>query len=114
MGILIEHFGGHFPVWLAPIQVAVITLTDDQRSYAEKLCEGVKKAGIRLTSDFRNEKLGFKIREAQLQKYPYMVIIGKQEVLSQTVSLRTVDGKQQSGIKPVEFIEKLIEENKIP
>ncbi|HLD74107.1 MAG TPA: threonine--tRNA ligase, partial [Bdellovibrionota bacterium] len=114
MGILIEHFGGHFPVWLAPIQVAVITLTDDQRSYAEKLCEGLKKAGIRLTSDFRNEKLGFKIREAQLQKYPYMVIIGKQEVLSQTVSLRTVDGKQQSGIKPVEFIEKLIEENKIP
>ncbi|HLD74049.1 MAG TPA: threonine--tRNA ligase, partial [Bdellovibrionota bacterium] len=86
MGILIEHFGGHFPVWLATIQVVVITLTDDQRSYAEKLCEGLKKAGIRLTSDFRNEKLGFKIREAQLQKYPYMVIIGKQEVESQTVS----------------------------
>ncbi len=114
MGILIEHFGGHFPVWLAPIQVAVLTLTDEQKAYASTLCASLKAAGIRIVTDFRNEKLGYKIREAQLQKYPYMVILGKQEVESQTLSLRTVDGMSQSGVLATEFIKKLEKENQVP
>ena len=114
MGILIEHFGGHFPVWLAPIQVAVLTLTDEQKAYALTLCASLKAAGIRIVTDFRNEKLGYKIREAQLQKYPYMIILGKQEVESQTLSLRTVDGMSQSGVLATEFIKKLEKENQVP
>ena len=114
MGILIEHFGGHFPVWLAPVQVAVLTLTDEQRAYALKLYESLKGAGIRVVTDFRNEKLGYKIREAQLQKYPYMVILGKQEVESQTLSLRTVDGTSESGMRVEDFMKKLGVESQIP
>ena len=93
MGILIEHFGGAFPVWLSPVQVKILNVTDAQKSYTEKILEVLRIAGVRAEMDIRNEKLGFKIREAQLQKIPYMLIIGDKEVASQTVTPRFRTGE---------------------
>ncbi|MEK7791335.1 MAG: His/Gly/Thr/Pro-type tRNA ligase C-terminal domain-containing protein, partial [Deltaproteobacteria bacterium] len=98
LGILIEHYGGAFPVWLSPVQAVVMNVTDRQLPYAEKIYEALGKGGIRADSDFRNEKLGFKIREAQLKKIPYMVIIGDREMESQTLSLRERGGKTSEGV----------------
>ncbi len=93
MGILIEHYAGKMPVWLAPIQVMVMTITDRQTKYASKVTDLLKKSGIRAKSDLRNEKIGFKIREHTLQYIPYLLVIGDSEVESEQVSVRTQDGK---------------------
>ena len=88
IGILIEHYAGAFPTWLAPVQVKVMTVTDDQLEYAQTVVQALQKSDIRVESDFRNEKLGYKIREAQKEKIPYMLIIGNEEVQSLTVTPR--------------------------
>lgn len=88
LGILIEQYSGAFPLWLAPIQVRVLPITDDQKLYAEEICEKLKKYSIRVETDTRNEKIGMKIRNAQLEKIPYMVIVGAKEVESHKISLR--------------------------
>ena len=93
LGILIEHFGGAFPLWLAPIQMVVLPITERQHQYAEEVYQTAKNKGFRVEKDFRNEKLGFRIREAQLQKIPYMLVIGKREVEKREVSPRTREGK---------------------
>jgi threonyl-tRNA synthetase len=87
-GILIEHYAGAFPVWLAPIQVAVLPITDRQADYARDIQKQLDSAGIRATVDDRNEKVNFKIREAQLQKVPYMLVVGGREADGGTVSVR--------------------------
>ena len=84
IGVLIEHFAGNFPVWLSPVQAIVLTVTDSQIPYAQQVFESLRGAGVRIQKDFRNEKLGFKIREAQLQKIPYMLVIGDKEVETAT------------------------------
>lgn len=88
IGILIEHYAGAFPTWLAPVQVKVMTVTDDQLEYAKTVAQALQQSEIRVETDFRNEKLGYKIREAQTEKTPYMLIIGNEEVKSMTVTPR--------------------------
>ena len=104
IGVLIEHFAGNFPVWLSPVQAIVMTVTDNQQSYAAQVFETLRSSGIRVRKDFRNEKLGFKIREAQLQKIPYMLVIGDKEVESGTVTPRFRDGSNLAAMKPEEFV----------
>ena len=103
IGVLIEHFAGNFPVWLSPVQATVLTVTDNQIPYAQLAFEELRKAGIRVQKDFRNEKLGFKIREAQLQKIPYMLVVGDKEVETLTVTPRFRDGRNIPSMKTNEF-----------
>jgi len=112
IGVLIEHFAGNFPVWLSPVQAIVMTVTDNQQSYAAQVFETLRLSGIRVQKDFRNEKLGFKIREAQLQKIPYMLVIGDKEVESGTVTPRFRDGSNLASMKPDEFVAFISEEVK--
>ncbi len=104
MGVLIEHYAGAFPLWLAPVQAVLMTVTDSQIPYGEKVFRQLLDAGIRVEKDFRNEKLGYKIREAQMQKVPFMLVIGDKEVEAATVSPRQRDGKSLSPISPERFI----------
>jgi len=105
MGVLIEHYAGAFPVWLSPVQAVLLTVTDNHIPYGEKVYGMLCDAGIRAERDFRNEKLGYKIREAQMQKTPYMLVIGDREVESKCVSPRQRDGKNIGAIGVDEFIE---------
>jgi len=113
IGILIEHFAGAFPTWLAPVQVILLTVTDPQIPYAEKIYQRLIESDIRAEKDFRNEKLGLKIREAELQKIPYMVVIGDREVKQELIAPRARTGKTLSPMKIEELIQKIKEESKI-
>ncbi|MDI9818440.1 MULTISPECIES: threonine--tRNA ligase [unclassified Legionella] len=93
MGILIEHYAGRFPLWLAPVQAMVLTISDKQHDFACKVSEILQKQGIRANFDLRNEKIGFKIREHTLQKIPYLLVIGDKEVESNSVAVRTREGE---------------------
>ena len=104
IGVLIEHYAGAFPVWLAPIQAILLTVTDRHIPYAEKTYDSLVRKGIRVEKDFRNEKLGFKIREAQLQKIPYMLVIGDREEKEGTLSPRKRSGETMKSLRPEEFI----------
>ena len=104
-GCLIEHYAGAFPLWLAPVQAKVMTITDKQNDYASEVLNQLLNSGIRGEADLRNEKVGFKIREAQLEKTPYMLIAGNKEVESKTVSVRKRDGTDMGAMG----IEKLVE-----
>ena len=105
IGVLIEHFAGSFPLWLSPVQAVALTVTDSQLGYAQQVFETLRSAGVRIQKDFRNEKLGFKIREAQLQKIPYMLVIGDKEVETSTLTPRFRDGTNLPAMKPIEFAE---------
>ena len=107
MGILIEHCGGAFPLWLAPVQVRILTVTDDHQEYANKVFEELRSMGWRLELDARNEKLGYKIREAQLAKIPYAVVIGDKEVQAQTVAPRRRGGENLSPMSVAGFAQLL-------
>ncbi|MDO9528591.1 MAG: threonine--tRNA ligase [Syntrophales bacterium] len=104
MGVLIEHYVGAFPVWLSPVQAILLTVTEKQIPYGEKVYRQLFDAGIRLERGFRNEKLGYKIREAQMQKIPYMLVIGDKEVDSESVSPRQRDGKNLGSISVADFV----------
>lgn len=93
MGILIEHYAGKLPVWLAPTQVMAMTIADRHGAYADKVTDFLRKSGVRAKSDLRNEKIGFKIREHTLQYIPYLLVIGDSEVEAEQVSVRTQDGQ---------------------
>lgn len=88
IGILTEHFAGAFPIWLAPVQVELMPIADRHNEFTAKVAAELKKRGIRVEVDGRSEKIGFKIREAQLQKIPYMLVIGDKEVETENVSIR--------------------------
>jgi threonyl-tRNA synthetase len=103
IGVLIEHFGGAFPTWLAPVQAIVVTVTERQNPYAESVYQELIRQGIRAEKDLRNEKLGFKIREAQVQKIPYMLVVGDREVETGTVSPRKRSGEAMSAVKVEDF-----------
>jgi threonyl-tRNA synthetase len=107
IGVLIEHFAGAFPVWLAPIQAILLTVTDRHVPYAERIYAQLIEKGIRVEKDFRNEKLGFKIREAQIQKIPYMLVIGDREEREETVSPRHRSGEAMKGMGIEDFIKKV-------
>ena len=111
-GILVEHYAGAFPVWLAPVQVALLPVTDRANVYADGLAAKLKDQGFRVEIDKRNEKVNFKIREAQLQKVPYMLVIGDREVDAGTVSVRN-RRHGDLGAKPFdEFVALLSEANR--
>jgi len=92
IGILIEHYAGYFPLWLAPTQVAVINITDRQADYAQAIANELSSKGLRVKTDLRNEKIGFKIREHSMHRIPYLLIVGDKEVEAQTVTLRRQNG----------------------
>ncbi len=112
IGVLIEHYAGNFPLWLSPVQGLILTVTDNQVPYARKVFSEMREAGVRVQHDFRNEKLGFKIREAQLQKVPYMFVIGDKEVETETVTPRYRDGSNLPAMKVTELIDFLEKEVK--
>ncbi len=112
MGILIEHFAGAFPVWLAPEQVRVLPITDRNNEYANSICQILKDNGVRATVDERNEKVGYKIREAHNMKVPYLIIVGDDEQANGTISLRGRGGENQSGLKMQNFVERILQEIK--
>jgi threonyl-tRNA synthetase len=107
IGILVEHYEGAFPVWLAPIQVVVANITDKQAEYVKKVEESLKNKGFRVTSDLRNEKIGFKIREHTLAKVPYLLVIGDREVESGKVAVRERGG-EDLGVMGVEAFSELL------
>ncbi|MBI4373983.1 MAG: threonine--tRNA ligase, partial [Deltaproteobacteria bacterium] len=109
-GVLIEHYAGAFPVWLAPVQARIITVAEDQIAYGDQVAGELRAAGIRLECDIRNEKLGGKIRDAQLQKVPYMLILGKKEVASSTVSVRSRTSGDLGSMVSTQFIERILDE----
>ncbi len=104
-GVLIEHYAGAFPTWLAPVQTVIIPITDKQHAYAKKLQDELKKRNVRVDIDFRNEKLGQKIREAQLQKTPYMLILGEKEEQAGQISIRKRSGEELKGKTLSDFID---------
>ncbi len=110
IGVIIEHFGGKFPTWLAPCQVKVLPITDRNNEYVDELIAKMKKLGIRCVSDKRQEKTGFKIREAQLSKVPYMLIIGDKEQEDGTVSVRRRDTVANEVMSADDFIAMVAEE----
>jgi len=112
IGVLIEHYAGNFPTWLAPVQAIIVTVTDNQIPYAEAAFNTLRAAGVRVQKDFRNEKLGFKIREAQLQKIPYMLVVGDKEVESGLLAPRFRDGKNLEGMTPEQFVSFIESETK--
>ncbi|TKJ42454.1 threonine--tRNA ligase [candidate division LCP-89 bacterium B3_LCP] len=103
IGLLIEQYAGDFPLWLAPVQARILAITDDQNEYAQKIYDEMSAAALRVEIDVRNEKIGRKIREAEIQKIPIMLIVGKREVEDSTVSLR-LKGKGDQGSQSVEEV----------
>jgi threonyl-tRNA synthetase len=110
IGILIEHFAGAFPLWLAPVQVKVIPITDKHHEYANKVANMLEQKDIRVEVDYRNEKVGYKIREAQLEKIPYMLIVGDKEEAEGTVSIRARKEGDIGTERMDSFINKLMNE----
>jgi threonyl-tRNA synthetase len=107
IGILIEHHAGAMPLWLAPVQVAVLNITQHQAVYAERMVKALKQAGIRAVADLRNEKISYKIREHSLQKLPYQVIIGDKEVVAEMVAVRTRKGEDLGQMSLADFVSRL-------
>lgn len=110
LGVLIEHYAGAFPTWLAPVQAVIVTVTDKQLPFARTVYERLRDAGVRVEIDERNEKLGFKIREAQMQKIPYMLVIGDSEVEAGAVRPRKRDGQQLELMRPEMVVELIRDE----
>ncbi len=114
IGVLVEHFAGAFPLWLSPVQVKVLTITDRHIPYGERVLEELLSRDIRAEGDFRNEKLGYKVREAQLEKIPYMLVVGDKEVEAGTVTPRERSGKNLGAMKLEEFIEMILPQCRLP
>lgn len=113
IGILIEHYAGHFPVWLAPIQVVIMTITDKQRDYATEIAQELESLGLRVKLDLRNEKISFKIREHSLQKIPYQLVIGAKEVNTKQVAVRRQTG-DDLGSMSVHMFYQMIRQAMVP
>jgi threonyl-tRNA synthetase len=107
IGILIEQHAGNFPLWLAPVQLTVMNITDRQAEYAEQIRLELEKQGFRVKIDLRNEKIGFKIREHSMQRVPYLLIVGDKEMDTQTVAVRTQKGEDLGSLALSAFIERL-------
>jgi threonyl-tRNA synthetase len=110
IGILIEHFGGAFPLWLAPEQVVVLNITEHQADYAEQVARALREAGFRARSDLRNEKISYKIREHSLQKLPYQIVVGDKEKQAGNVAVRTRGGEDLGAMALADFVERLRKE----
>ncbi|MBS3971363.1 MAG: threonine--tRNA ligase, partial [Clostridia bacterium] len=114
IGILIEHYAGAFPLWLAPVQVKLLPISESHGDYAAMALKKLDNNGIRAEIDYRNEKIGYKIREAQMQKIPYMLVIGDKEIENREVSVRK-RGAGDLGAQSLEhFIEEIVKESQMP
>ncbi|MEN9681561.1 MAG: threonine--tRNA ligase, partial [Pseudomonadota bacterium] len=113
IGILVEHYAGYFPLWLAPVQVVVLNITDSQAEYAKEVVQGLEQQGLRVVADLRNEKIGFKIREHSMQRVPYLIILGEKELESRTVSLRTQKGEDLGLFSLPDLNRKLAEDARV-
>ncbi|MGY6554516.1 MAG: threonine--tRNA ligase [Wenzhouxiangella sp.] len=109
-GILIEHYAGNFPLWLAPVQLVVMNITDAQADYARQVCDGLRAQGFRVEADLRNEKLGYKIRGRTLEKIPYLAIVGDKEMEQGRVSLRRRDGTDLGSMGLDQLLERMSRE----
>ena len=110
IGVITEHFAGAFPTWLSPVQVKVMPITDRTADYAKAVADKLSALGVRVETDLRNEKIGYKIREAQMQKLPYMLVVGDKEAEAGTVSVRTRGGVDLGAMPVDEFAAKITEE----
>ena len=109
IGVITEHFAGAFPLWLSPVQVKVLPITDRTHGRCEELVKQLEARGFRVEADYRNEKIGYKIREAQMQKIPYMLVIGDKEAENGSLSVRTRTG-EQLNMSVEEFLAKIEKE----
>src|SRR3989338_7869585 len=107
LGILIEHYAGHFPVWLAPVQAVVMNITDNQQEYVDKVTKTLQNAGFRVVSDLRNEKINFKIREHTIARVPYLLVAGDREVENASISVRKSDNEQSEVMTLDELIRRM-------
>ncbi len=107
IGILIEHYAGALPVWLAPVQAVVLNITDRQAEYVQEVVKALRDKGFRAESDLRNEKIGFKIREHTLQKVPYLLVVGDREVETRTLAVRDRKGQDIGTLGIEDFIARL-------
>ena len=113
IGILLEHFAGAFPVWLSPKQAVIIPVHfEKQADYAYEVAEALKAKGVRVHVDSRNEKLGYKIREAQMNKIPYQLVVGDNEVENKTVNIRRYGVEGSESLPLDEFVDKIVEQIK--
>ena len=110
IGILIEHFAGAFPTWLAPVQVKILPISDKYADYSKEVLDKLTEAGIRAEMDTRSEKIGYKIREAQTQKIPYMLVVGQKEEEEKTVSVRSRFAGDEGASSVENFIESIQKE----
>ena len=108
MAYLIERYAGALPLWMMPEQVRILPITDRTHQYAKELAEQLKAVGIKAETDCRSEKLGYKIREAQLQKVPYMLVVGDRDMENGTVSVRTRKGDDLGAMTPADFTAKCL------
>jgi threonyl-tRNA synthetase len=107
IGILVEHYAGSFPLWLAPVQAVVASITDEAAPYAEEVARTLKAAGLRVIADPGNEKIGYKVREHSLAKIPVMVVVGRREAAERTVSLRRLGSSAQEALALDEAVARL-------
>ena len=114
IGILIEHYAGRFPLWLAPVQLRVLTITSDADAYAEEVAEIAAAAGLRVETDLRNEKINFKVREHSLAKIPALLVVGKREAETRSVAIRRLGGKEQEILALDEAVARLNAEAAAP
>jgi len=110
IGILIEHYAGALPVWLAPVQAVIMNITDRQGEYVDRVTKALRDKGFRVDSDLRNEKIGFKIREHTLQRVPYLLVVGDREVETSTIALRDRKGQDLGVVGVDAFVARLADE----
>ena len=112
IGVITEHYAGAFPVWLSPVQVKVMPITDRTADYAKEVAAKLEAIGVRVETDLRNEKIGYKIREAQMQKIPYMLVVGDREAEAGAVAVRTRAGVDMGAMPFEDFAAKITQEIK--
>jgi threonyl-tRNA synthetase len=112
-GILIEHYAGHLPLWLSPLQAVIATITDDADGYAREVVAAATRAGLRVNSDLRNEKINFKVREHSLAKVPVLLVAGRKEAADHTISIRRL-GKEGQTVLPLDAALKALAEEAVP
>jgi len=110
IGILIEHFAGHLPLWMSPVQVVVATITSEADAFGETVAEELREVGLKVDTDFRNEKINYKVREHSLAKIPVIIAIGAREAAEGTVSIRRLGSKHQKSMTLEEAVASLEEE----
>jgi threonyl-tRNA synthetase len=113
IGILIEHYGGHLPLWLSPLQAVVATITDDADDYAREVIAAARRLGLRVEGDLRNEKINYKVREHSLAKVPALLVVGRKESTDRTVSIRRL-GKDGQQVLPLDAALKALTDEAVP